>query len=121
MKIPWWVWALGLGGVAYVIYKASTAVSSTVNSATSALAQGIANIWLSLPVIGMGPGVTVLGNARLPDGTLVPMESLVGKLRQSADESAVFAPINGIIYQLAPSDAQGNYPATPLAPVPAGG
>jgi hypothetical protein len=117
-KIPWWVWAGGLAGVAYLIYKFGSKLPNP-NTAISAVAQGIANIWLSLPVVGLGSAQSILGNAKLPDGTLVPLNSLVGSIRQDTNTPPnVYAGINGNIYQLAPSDAQGNYPATLLAPLP---
>jgi hypothetical protein len=116
MKLPWWVWGIGLAGVGYVLYK----FWHPVSTATSNLAQGIANIWLSLPLVGLGPQQTILGNARLPDGTLVPLNNLIGRLRQDSARN-VYANISGTIYQLSPSDAQGNYPAALLGPAPAGG
>jgi len=125
MKVPWWVWAVGLGGVAYLLYKASSAagqaVGAAAGAATNAVSSAIANAWLSLPsaVTGIGSGITVLGNAQLPDGSLVTMQSLVGQLKQDANNN-VYAAINGNIYQLAPSNAAGNYPATLIGPVPTG-
>jgi hypothetical protein len=121
-KIPWWVWAVGVAGVGYVLYKLSTKVSTAVTAATGAVSQGIANVWLSLPVVGLGPSQTILGNAKLPDGTLVPLNSLVGSIRQDQNNPPnTYANVNGNIYQLSPSDAQGNYPAALVGPAPAGG
>ena len=48
-KIPWWVWGLGLGLIGYVLYKTVSKVPAAVNAATGAVAQGIADAWLSLP------------------------------------------------------------------------
>jgi hypothetical protein len=120
-KIPWWVWALGLGGVAYVVYRFATNIPAAASAATSAVAQGIANAWLSLPLVGLGPAQSILGNAKLPDGTLVALNTLVGSIRQTNDTPPnVLANIDGNIYQLSPSDAQGNYPAALIGPAPAG-
>lgn len=115
---PWWVWALGVGGVGYLIYKmfyAPPTPGGLVDSVSSALA----NAWLSLPLVGLPPAMQVLGNVKLPDGSLVSLNSLSGgQIRQSG--STVLANVAGTIYSLAPSDAQGNYPATALGPAPAG-
>lgn len=120
-KIPWWVWGLGVAGVGYILYRLANKVPQAVGAATSALAQGIANVWLSLPVVGFGPAITVLGNIKLPDGTLVPLNNLVGQIRQDNNTPPnTYANVSGTIYQLSPSDTQGNYPAALLGPAPAG-
>ena len=119
-----WAWAIGVAGVGYVLYKlvnkVPQAVTAAASAATNAVSQTIANTWLSLPVIGLGQGITILGNMKLPDGTLVPMQSLVGNLRQAQDTTDTYASYAGNLYQLSPSDAQGNYPATLLGPTPVG-
>jgi hypothetical protein len=120
MKLPWWVWGIGIAGVGYLLYRFASKIPQAASAATNAVSQGIANIWLSLPVVGLGSGQTILGNARLPDGTLVPLNNLIGRLRQD-DTGNTYANISGTIYQLSPSDAQGNYPAALLGPAPAGG
>lgn len=114
MKIPWWVVALGLAGVyVYLQFRKSPLPSS--------VAQGIANIWLSLPFVGLPPAMQVLGNVALPDGTLVPLNSLKsGQIRTDNTTGNVYANVGGNIYQLSPSDTQGNYPATLVGPAPAG-
>lgn len=119
-KIPWWVWALGLGGVGYLLYKSFSGVASTVTNATSGVASTIANVWLSLPGLELPPAMQVLGNVVLPSGTQVALNSLVGKIRQDASGN-VYANISGMIYQLSPSDSSGNYPATLIGAAPAGG
>ena len=121
-KIPWWVWAAGLAGVGYVLYRFATQIPKAASAATGAVAQGIANVWLSLPVVGLGSAQTILGNAKLPDGSLVPLNSLVGSIRQDTNNPPnVYANVGGNIYQLSPSDAQGNYPAALIGAAPAGG
>lgn len=119
-KIPWWVWALGLGAVGYLLYKTVVKVPAAVNADTGAVSQGIADIWLSLPLVGLPANMQVLGSVQLPNGSLVPLSSLQsGQIRNDPNEN-VLADINGTIYQLSPSNAQGNYPATLIGPAPAG-
>lgn len=56
------------------------------------------------------PGVgNVLGNVLLPDNSLVPLSTVA--LKTDAQHN-VYANIAGSIYELHPSDANGNYPAT---------
>lgn len=118
-KIPWWLWAAGLAGVGYVVYKLANKVPAAASAAANALSQGIADVWLSLPVVGLGAAQQILGNAKLPDGTLVPLNNLIGNIRQDkSDPPNVYADISGSIYQLSPSDAQGNYPATFVSTAP---
>jgi hypothetical protein len=118
-RAPWWVWAIGIGGVGYVLYKLWGGFAQTANTATNAVSSAIANIWLSLPLVGLPANMQVLGNVKLPDGTLVPLNSLSsGQIRQQG--STVLANVSGTIYQLAPSDSQGNYPATSVGAAPAG-
>jgi hypothetical protein len=119
-KIPWWVWALGLGGVGYLLYKSFSGVTAAMTTATAPVASTIADIWLSLPFVGLPANMQVLGNVTLPTGTQIPMNSLVGKIRQDANGN-VYANVSGSIYQLSPSDSQGNYPATLIGAAPAGG
>ena len=120
MKIPWWVWALGLGGVGYILYKSYSGVSTAAATTTNAVSTGIADIWLSLPYFGVGSNIQVLGSVQMPDGSLVPLSSLAqGKIRTDASNN-VYANINGNLYQLSPSNAQGNYPATLIGAAPAG-
>jgi len=123
-KIPWWVWALGIGGVGYVLYKSFTGVASTVATGaaavTNAVSSGIAKAWLSLPFVGLPAQMTVLGSVLLPSGALVPLSSLQsGQIRTDANEN-VYANVYGMIYQLSPSNDQGNYPATLIGPAPVG-
>ncbi len=119
-KIPWWVWALGLGAIGYVLYKTVSKVPAVVTSATGAVAQGIADMWLSLPLVGLPANMTVLGSAQLPNGALVPLNSLQSGQIRNDPNSNVLANINGMIYQLSPSNTQGNYPAVLIGPAPAG-
>jgi len=117
-RAPWWIWAIGVGGVGYLIYKIFYAPPKP-GGPVDVVSSAIANIWLSLPLIGLPPAMEVLGNVKLPDGTLVPLNTLSsGQIRQNG--SNVLANVAGMIYQLSPSDTQGNYPAALLGPAPAG-
>ena len=119
-KIPWWVWALGLGGVGYLLYKSFSGVSSTASNIVNTVSSGIADLWLSLPLVGLPPAMQVLGSIQLPNGSLVPLSSLQsGQIRTDANNN-VYANVSGTIYQLSPSNAQGNYPATLIGAAPAG-
>lgn len=119
-KIPWWVWAIGLGGIGYILYKSLGTVATATNGVTNTVSSGIANAWLSLPLVGLPAQMTVLGNVLLPNGTLVPLSSLQsGQIRNDASGN-VYANVSGTIYQLSPSNTQGNFPATLIGPAPAG-
>ena len=119
-KIPWWVWALGLGTIGYLLYKSMSGVATAANAVTGSVSQGIANVWLSLPLVGLPPNMTVLGSILLPNGNTVPLSSLQsGQIRNDANGN-VLANVSGQIYQLSPSNPQGNYPATLIGPAPAG-
>lgn len=123
-KIPWWIWAVGLGGVAYILYKSVSGVTTVATSAGNAVSTGIANLWDSLPLVGIGPNQQILGNVLLPNGTLVPLSSLSqGQIRSYTDSNnnySVYALVQGTIYQLAASNPQGNYPAALVGVAPAG-
>ncbi len=117
-RAPWWIWAIGVGGVGYVIYKIFYAPPKP-GGLTDTISSALANAWLSLPLVGLPPAMQVLGNVKLPDGTLVPLNSLSnGQIRQSGTN--VLANVSGTIYVLSPSDAQGNYPGAIVGPAPAG-
>lgn len=119
-RAPWWVWAIGIGGVGYVLYKMWGGISSAGSGVTNAVSSAIANAWLSLPLVGLPPAMQVLGNVKLPSGTLVPLNSLSsGQIRTDASNN-VYANVSGTIYQLSPSDSQGNYPAMLVGAAPAG-
>lgn len=118
-RVPWWVWALGVSGAGYLLYKMWGGLSAAGSAATNAASSAIANAWLSLPLVGLPPSMQVLGSVQLPDGTLVALNTLSnGQIRQSG--ANVLANVAGMIYQLSPSNAQGNYPAIALGPAPAG-
>lgn len=120
-RIPWWVWAIGVTGAGYIIYKMWGGISAAGSAATNAVSSAIANAWLSLPMFSLPPAMEVLGNVKLPTGTLVPLNSLSsGQIRTDSSGNNVYANVSGTIYQLSPSDAQGNFPAALIGPAPAG-
>lgn len=119
--MPDWVWLVGLAGLGYLVYRLSSAIPKAAHAATNAIAQKIADIWLSLPYFGLTGQLSVLGNLKLPDGTLVPLNTLQsGQVRQdpSVNPPAVYAQVGQAIYQLSPSDEQGNYPASYVGAAP---
>jgi len=91
-----------------------------VNAATGAVAQGIADAWLSLPFVSLPAQMTVLGSVQLPNGSLVPLSSLQSGQIRTDSSNNVYANVSGAIYQLSPSNTSGNYPATLIGPAPAG-
>lgn len=68
----------------------------------------IADLWLSWT---LPPPITLLGNIVLPDGTLIPLSTVSVRL---APNGNTYAQVGAAYYQLAPSDANGNWPATPV-------
>ena len=120
MKTPWWVWPVGIGIAGYALYVLFQKIPKlpTPGQIASKLID-----WLALPFINLPPAMQVLGNVVLPTGTMVPLNTLEnGQIRQDLNQSppAVYANVSGSIYQLAPSDANGNYPAVYVQPAPPG-
>lgn len=103
--------ALVAGGL-YLLWKY---FQSGVQTAINAPATAVANTWVYLQSawdnMTLFPSMQVLGNALLPDGSLVPTSQMVLKGDASGN---VFASYNGHFYQLAPSNVAGNFPATLL-------
>ena len=76
--------------------------------------------WYAMPQSMNTTQRLYFGSALLPSGSLVPLSTLQsGQIRQDAN-SNVLANVSGSIYQLSPSNAQGNYPATFIGAAPAG-
>lgn len=90
-----------LGGLAYFVYT-YLQKSSPVQGTASVIADFIT--WATLPA-----SMVVQGNIAFPDGTLYPLADV--NVRQSPT-GAVVANYQGHYYQLSPSDANGNWPAT---------
>lgn len=103
-----WV-KLGLFGVAaYLIYQLMTTASTAVTGATNAVSTSIADAWVSWT---SEPAMSVSGNMVLPDGSLIPLAA--ASIKQSPS-GLVYAQYGGAYYELSPSDANGNWPATPV-------
>jgi hypothetical protein len=121
MKAPGWVWLLGIGAAGFGLYWLFKKLPKPPTP--SQIAQDIASIWLKLPWVGLPPDMVVLGNVKLPDGTLYPLKQLQsGQIREDKSQTppAVLANVNGSIYQLSPSDSEGNYPGALVGAAPAG-
>jgi hypothetical protein len=98
----------GLIGVA-IWYVLKKGVLPGVRAVSDAVSWTIADFytWAVLERQNMN----LLGNIQLPDGTLIPLQTV--DVRQDPD-GATIALYNGSLYQLYPSDANGNWPAVPL-------
>ncbi len=87
-----------VGAVAYFLWKKFGGLETQAVGA-------VADWWVNLT---SGGPITVPGNALLPDGSKVPIASLQIK---SDTQGNVFTLIQGIGYQLQPSNADGDWPA----------
>lgn len=92
-----------LAGVGYALYTFFTRLQQSVGAPVGTVA---ATIWSYLH-----PTIQPAGNIVLPGGnnTLVPLSQTEVR---TDDNHNVYALYDGFLYQLAPSDAQGNWPAT---------
>jgi hypothetical protein len=81
-------------------------LKKAIPNATAPAADAIAAFWLKL--FPNPPPMNVLGNVVMPDGSLVPLQGL--EVRTDANQN-VFVKVGSSVYQLAPSDANGNWPA----------
>ena len=93
-----------LGLVAYAIYK----ILPFLQKGKDETSDTIAKWWLAL--FPNPPAMQVLGNVVFPDGTFVALANL--QPPKSDPNGNVFVTYNGHYYQLSPSDANGNWPAT---------
>ena len=91
------------GGAAYLLYGLFT---KQLPKLTAPIAGGIADLWVSLT---SAPAMSVQGNVVLPSGQQIPLSSLAVKTDTAGN---VYVNINGAVYQLSPSDSEGNWPAT---------
>lgn len=94
-----------LAAVGFGLYK----LLNKLPQVTAPLSAGIANLWVSLT--GQPPMI-VLGSVVFPDGNTAALSSL--EVRADASGSA-FVKYAGHVYQLQPSDANGNWPAVLVA------
>jgi hypothetical protein len=97
--------AVGIG--LYYIYKAVSGVSNAVTGGVSAATCGISSGIASL--FSPGPStMNVQGNVIFPNGAQVALSSL----QVSCGGTVQY---QGGVYQLSPSDSNGNYPATQIS------
>lgn len=89
-------------GIAYLLYQT---LGKGITALGTATGSAIANfyLWATLP-----PNMIVNGNVVMPDGSLVALAAT--DVRQNGN--TVVAEYLGHYYQLSPSDANGNWPAT---------
>lgn len=90
-----------IGGLLYFLVS-YLQKSSFIQTPANVIADFYA--WLTLP-----PSMIVQGNVVLPNGSLVPLS--LTDVRQNG-ANVVVAEYEGHYYQLSPSDANGNWPAT---------
>lgn len=115
MKAPSWVWLVGLGGAAYVLYKVSDTFRKGVSIVTQPVSDAIADYtirndpYLSQPTVQS----TLTGSVLFPSGALVPVSKLSVKPYNGPNGFEARVTYNGTVYRLAPHDANGNYPAVP--------
>jgi hypothetical protein len=102
-----WLWlaALGVGG--YFVYKTFFSNQSPVNQAAASVANAYVN--LTAP-----PAPVPQGSVIMPDGSSFPASNLSSMPLTSGAGSLTFQ-TGGTTYSLAPSNADGNYIATPLS------
>jgi hypothetical protein len=98
-----------LGAIAYFVYSYFSSPNNPLTG-TNSVASGAANLWLTL--FPLPPTMSVQGNLVLAAGSLVPISQVQIKT-DSVDN--VYALWSGHVYQLQPSDANGNWPATLVA------
>lgn len=93
-----------IGVVGYLLWK----VVPALNKTTSTVADWIAQFyeWATFP-----PSMIPLGNIVLPTGQLVPLTDVDVRQMPNGGTAALYA---GVVYQLSPSDNNGNWPASPL-------
>jgi hypothetical protein len=114
----------GLVLVGYVLYKVFGAVQATAAAAgvagkavikgaqvvTAPVAAALATAWSAMT---SNPNISLLGNVLWPDGTSTPIASLTVK-SDTLGNVYVASPQNGLLFQLQPSDANGNWPAVQI-------
>lgn len=89
---------------------AATSLYKGAQTVTAPVATALANAWMAMqPASGM----SVLGNVIFPDGSQVPLSQLTVK-QDSLGNVYVASPASGLLLQLQPSDANGNYPAVQI-------
>lgn len=109
-----------LGLAAYIVYQliqgvratgaAVGAVYSGAKTVTAPVASALAKAWSAMT---LAPSPMVLGNVLFPDGSRVPLSSLTVK-QDSLGNVYVASPDNGLLLQLQPSNANGDWPAVQI-------
>jgi hypothetical protein len=103
-----------LGAVAvgvYFVWKGVNKIPQALSTATDAFAASIAHLWTSVwDPAGVGG---TLGNVLFPDGSYVPTAQLPMKSGNDPNGNwGLFTQYQGHIYQLQPSDINGDFPAS---------
>jgi hypothetical protein len=97
----------GVAAAAYLIYRFINQAPKLLKDATAPIANTIADFWGRLT---LGPSLQVSGNVVLPDGGVgIPLSSI--QIRTDAAGN-VYTLLDGDLYQLGQSDANGNWPAS---------
>lgn len=102
-----WLWLALLGAGAYAVYQFFQSPKSPLNTAASSIANAYVN--LTSPAAPVPQGSVIM-----PDGSSFPASNLSSMTLQSGPGSLTFQ-TGGSTYSLAPSNADGNYVATPLS------
>lgn len=103
----WGMW-LTLGAVAGGVYWLMTKGAAVASQATNAVASGIANVYESLT---FSAPMQAVGNVDDQAGNLLgPLSSF--PFAMGSDGNG-YLTINGMIYQMGPRDANGNFVAIP--------
>ena len=111
----WLYVALGAAAV-YLIYQAISKVGAplvnAVGAGVNAVTSGAANAYVAMTA---PPAAQVTGGSVImPDGSSFPSSNLTSMGIQSSSPGSVTFQSGGQTYQLAPSDAGGNYSAMPV-------
>lgn len=99
----------------YVIYQIVQGVKQTahvVQTVTAPVADGIAKAWIAMEGLGGGgSAMQPLGNVLFPDGTYTP----IARLKVKSDTLGnVYVYQQGRLFQLQPSDINGDWPASEI-------
>jgi len=105
---------LGVLAIAgYIIYKIASAIPripDAIKPLTQPIADALATLWIAMIPASNMP---TLGNVIFPDGGKVPISRLTVK-QDSLGNVYVASPQNGLLLQLQPSNAQGDWPAVQI-------
>lgn len=112
-KIPTWVWVAGLAGVGYALYKLSDAFKQGINYVTAPVTDAIANT-IASATMDTAAQTLLTGAVLFPNGAQVPIQNLTVTPSGTGNAFRALVTYQGKTYQLAPHDANGNYPASPV-------